>query len=137
MVLSDECLQCSWNFQVPQSGDGLPEGKSTLSGQKSYYLQRRGVNNDDLLTAFPTGFRMLAGDPFKRNFTGDFAAKAVSFACLGANQPETNYLPPYNCPGGMRAQIFFPQCWDGQNLDTPDHKSHVAYPNPNDPRGAG
>jgi hypothetical protein len=19
-------------------------------------------------------------------------------------------------------------CWDGKNLDTPDHKSHVAYP---------
>lgn len=19
------------------------------------------------------------------------------------------------------------RCWDGQNLDTPDHKSHVAY----------
>ena len=20
-----------------------------------------------------------------------------------------------------------PRCWDGKNLDTPDHKSHVAY----------
>ena len=22
----------------------------------------------------------------------------------------------------------FPQCWDGVNLDSPDHKSHMAYP---------
>lgn len=28
----------------------------------------------------------------------------------------------------MRAQVFFPSCWDGQNLDSEDHKSHMAYP---------
>jgi hypothetical protein len=25
-------------------------------------------------------------------------------------------------------EISFPQCWDGVNLDSPDHKSHMAYP---------
>ena len=24
--------------------------------------------------------------------------------------------------------VEFPQCWDGVNLDSPDHKSHMAYP---------
>jgi hypothetical protein len=33
-----------------------------------------------------------------------------------------------NCPNGLRAQVFFPGCWDGKNLDSPDHKSHMAYP---------
>lgn len=28
----------------------------------------------------------------------------------------------------MRAEVFFPSCWDGKNLDSPDHKSHMAYP---------
>ena len=28
----------------------------------------------------------------------------------------------------MRMAIPFPQCWDGKNLDSPDHKSHMAYP---------
>lgn len=28
----------------------------------------------------------------------------------------------------MRAQVFFPSCWDGQNLDSPDHQSHMSYP---------
>jgi hypothetical protein len=23
--------------------------------------------------------------------------------------------------------VEFPQCWDGVNLDSPDHKSHMAY----------
>jgi hypothetical protein len=71
---------------------------------------------------------MLAGDSDKRSDSGDFAAKAVSFACLGANKDETNGLPNYNCPGGLRAQIFFPSCWDGKNLDSDDHRSHMAYP---------
>lgn len=28
----------------------------------------------------------------------------------------------------MRAQIVFPSCWDGVNLDSEDHKSHMSYP---------
>jgi len=24
--------------------------------------------------------------------------------------------------------VTFPFCWDGQHLDVPDHRSHVAYP---------
>jgi hypothetical protein len=72
---------------------------------------------------------MLAGDPFKRSYDGTLAAQGISFNCLGANQPETNGIPNYKCPGGMRAQVFFPQCWDGKNLDSPDHKSHMSYPN--------
>ena len=28
----------------------------------------------------------------------------------------------------MRAQVFFPSCWDGVNLDSADHTSHMSYP---------
>ena len=34
----------------------------------------------------------------------------------------------HQCPDGMRAQVYFPSCWDGVNLDSPDHKSHMSYP---------
>lgn len=74
---------------------------------------------------------MLAGDPFVRNYTGTFAAQAVSYACLNYNgpaTPQTNALPDTNCPDGVRAQVFFPSCWDGKNLDSPNHQSHVSYP---------
>jgi Domain of unknown function (DUF1996) len=43
-------------------------------------------------------------------------------------QPQTPGFANTNCPNDFRAQIFFPSCWDGKNLDSPDHKSHVAYP---------
>jgi len=27
----------------------------------------------------------------------------------------------------IRQTLIFPTCWDGKNLDSPDHQSHVAY----------
>jgi hypothetical protein len=37
---------------------------------------------------------------------------------------------PANCQIGdaIRLAVIFPQCWDGVHLDSPDHKSHMAYP---------
>jgi hypothetical protein len=74
---------------------------------------------------------MVAGDPFKRNATSDFAGQAISYACLNCNAPptpETADFPTTNCPDGLRAQVFSPSCWDGVNLDSPHHISHMAYP---------
>lgn len=77
-------------ISVPMVGDSW----SDLKGGMVVYYQQRGPNIHNL-TAFPEGFRMLAGDAFKRNFTDDFAAQAVNFACLGSNKPETNNFPNY------------------------------------------
>lgn len=65
--------------------------------------------------------------------------KAMGFNCMnyepGKNEPSFAY--PYmrnktfldaNCINGVRAEIIFPSCWDGKNLDSKDHKSHVAFP---------
>lgn len=73
---------------------------------------------------------MLAGTPGKRQPTNDFAGLAVSYVCLNysTTSPYSNKLPDQPCPDGLRAQIFFPSCWDGVNLDSPDHASHMAYP---------
>ncbi|KAH7092289.1 hypothetical protein FB567DRAFT_614146 [Paraphoma chrysanthemicola] len=105
----------------------------TVSGGSGFsasmtYQDARASNATEKLHAFPEGFRMLAGDSNKRSGGSDLATQGISYACLGANQPETNNIPNYSCPGGLRAQVFFPACWDGKNLDSPDHKSHVAYP---------
>ena len=110
---------------VPQAGDG----DGVQGGMTVYYLQRGGPNNDNI-TAFPEGFRMLAGTPTLRTGSEDFTQQAVSYVCLNysSTSPYTNYLPDQPCPDGLRAQIFFPSCWDGVNLDSADHKSHMAYP---------
>jgi hypothetical protein len=91
------------------------------------------------VTAFKPGFRMLVGDANRRtaanlksqtcfrcytskNFGGDNAAPCAD------GKLDTEALPTGPCPGGIRSNILYPTCWDGKNLDSPDHKSHVAYP---------
>ncbi|KAI9784611.1 MAG: hypothetical protein M1839_001833 [Geoglossum umbratile] len=121
------------NYWVPSLYFRAANG-SFISVQQSgggtiYYEQRK--NGTEELTAFPPGFRMLAGSPNLRHFGGDTASQAISYACLDFTHgggPETHGFPDKNCPNGLRAQVFFPSCWDGVNLDSPDHKSHMSYP---------
>ncbi|KAF8709766.1 hypothetical protein AX14_013471, partial [Amanita brunnescens Koide BX004] len=81
-------------------------------------------------TAFPDDFRMLSGDFTLRTYDpSSFAQQAVTFLCLDFNGVSTrhNGLPLTPCPSGIRAQINFPSCWDGKNVDSPNHKSHVSF----------
>jgi hypothetical protein len=75
---------------------------------------------------------MIAGNPYRRNFNAsNVAHTAVSYACLSEKGgPETNRFPAAGekCINGLRMQIYFPQCWNGKDIDTPDHQSHVSYP---------
>ncbi|ETN40440.1 uncharacterized protein HMPREF1541_04717 [Cyphellophora europaea CBS 101466] len=118
------------NYWIPalyyQAEDGSFESVDQVGGATVYYLQRGG--RGESLKAFPAGFRMVAGNPFKRSGGNDFASQAISYNCLGTSNPETPYFPNYNCPSGLRAQVFFPSCWNGKDLDSPDHKSHMSYP---------
>ena len=52
----------------------------------------------------------------------------ISINFNGPPEAQTPGFANTNCPDGLRAQVFFPSCWDGVNLDSPDHKSHMAYP---------
>jgi hypothetical protein len=107
----------------------IPTGGLTV-----YYEGRQGNGNQSnpQIKAFPPGFRMTAGDPFRRSFNSSIVAQtAVQVACLAA-QPnkETNGFPDPSlyCLNGMRMQVYFPQCWNGKDIDSPNHQSHVAYP---------
>ncbi|KAF9558829.1 hypothetical protein CPC08DRAFT_538623 [Agrocybe pediades] len=83
--------------------------------------------------AFPPNFRMLSGNPASRTYDQkSFEQQAVTFLCLDfqnaiGGTTKHNSIPKQQCPDGIRAQINFQSCWDGKNLDSSDHKSHVAY----------
>jgi hypothetical protein len=74
---------------------------------------------------FPTGLRMIAGNA--RSTTGQ---ERVTYSCAEGNGPNISNSASFpNCAPGQLfvMSIGFPQCWDGINLDSPDHKSHMAY----------
>ena len=74
--------------------------------------------------ALPQGLRMVAGD--SKNATANNAYGY--FEC--SNGYGGRSAGVLNCPSGtsLTMHLDFPQCWDGVNLDSPDHKSHMSYP---------
>ncbi|POY75568.1 hypothetical protein BMF94_1190 [Rhodotorula taiwanensis] len=121
------------NYWTPALYFAHANGSFTLVEQVGlivYYLPRSNPKDPGSVKAFPDGFRMLAGNPYKRSFDGSDMAKAIGVNCLGGSREPTRQpdFPPNNCPNGMRLEVMFPSCWDGKNVDSKNHQSHVAYP---------
>ncbi|KAK4185502.1 hypothetical protein QBC35DRAFT_465555 [Podospora australis] len=104
-------------------------------GMKIYYFAH--INHQTKMRAFPPGFRMRTGDPRIRDNTTFAAAKnsyveSIYYTCLQDGYTrfinESSHFPTGPCPGGILSTIYFHPCWDGVNLDSPDHQSHVAWP---------
>ncbi|KXX80609.1 hypothetical protein MMYC01_202676 [Madurella mycetomatis] len=110
--------------RVSTVGNGL--GYSAANGgQTVYYLSSGKV------TAFKPGFRMLVGDPSYKTEAEARRNPALQFTCLASSFTRTGYrydFPTEPCAAGIMVTVRFPTCWDGRNVDSPDHKSHVAYP---------
>ncbi|KAH8649455.1 hypothetical protein BGZ60DRAFT_534688 [Tricladium varicosporioides] len=79
--------------------------------------------------AFPPGLRMLAGDPLRRTYDASIQSNQAILWETG-NTGEKPGFPTGPLADRIQANIRFPSCWDGVNIDSPDHKSHVAYPDP-------
>jgi hypothetical protein len=70
----------------------------------------------------PQGLRMIAGDAKRQVPTPPGAVN--QFYCAGG--PQDGNWPV--CAGGtLHFTLRFPDCWDGQHLDSPNHKDHVAF----------
>ncbi|KAI1849479.1 hypothetical protein JX266_004974 [Neoarthrinium moseri] len=118
--------------RVPQMAN---LGLKADGGITVYYIPP--YDGKSTVTAFKPGFRMLVGDPMLRTAEGQqrqlchrcFAnVQQVPFGGAPCTGSDTAALPSGMCHGGIRTTITFPTCWDGVNVDSPDHKSHVAYP---------
>jgi hypothetical protein len=79
----------------------------------------------------PNGLRYIFGwDPTGIN---QIKTGGAWFNCQGPSAKPGHYLTLStalaNCPAGNQvgAVIEAPECWDGKRLDSPDHRSHVAY----------
>jgi Domain of unknown function (DUF1996)/Carbohydrate binding module (family 6) len=78
---------------------------------------------------FPQGFRMIAGDAKLQAPTP--AGSVNQFYCAGPGG-EIGRSADGNWPrcaptANLMFQLVFPDCWDGQHLDSPTHKAHVSY----------
>ncbi|GAA3243821.1 DUF1996 domain-containing protein [Nonomuraea helvata] len=91
----------------------------------SVRLEYRG-NPTSQVTAAPRFLRMVSGDA--RAVTNGGADARPTWTCTGFTDRLTDKYPI--CPSGSDVVRVFdmPSCWDGQNLDSADHRTHLVFP---------
>lgn len=97
----------------------LPVGPQVI-----YY--KTGVLDYTSVRPFPSGLRFLVGD--MNASPAEFLAGSYEGWECGNSYHNADF--PASCPAGTQLNIRYqaPSCWDGIHLDSPDHKSHMAYP---------
>lgn len=88
------------------------------------YYRTGPLRDPSVIRPYPLGLRMIAGDA---HATTPQSTVVTHWSCAD-DGPKGTSEPPPSCPGvPLRLKIVFPNCWDGKNLDSADHKSHMAY----------
>ena len=85
-----------------------------------------GFVSKEPVTQPPIGLRMITGN--SKGTPADDATISAHFNCNTptGTTPWSKTIPNCNVGDRMTYHIDFPQCWDGVNLDSPDHESHMA-----------
>jgi hypothetical protein len=87
----------------------------------AYYRAGPGVDPQSV-QPYPPGLKMLGGD---QHATSAQPLSVVGWSC-GGGRPRS--VSPPKCPGDspLSLNVTFPDCWNGTDLDSPDHVSHTA-----------
>ena len=106
-----------WAPALLRDGEPLEPVTST-----AYYRPGLGVDPASV-QAYPPGLVMVAGN------AGATEAQPVSIVAWSCGVGIEREPTPPTCGDSnrLRLVVTFPDCWDGQRLDSPDHHAHVAY----------
>ncbi|GAA4250496.1 DUF1996 domain-containing protein [Dactylosporangium darangshiense] len=118
-------------YWVPTLFDAATGKPVETTGFRVYY--RSLMSNSSGQMPMPTGLRMIAGDakktqPTPRGAKGQFYCAFYGPGDLDGIARSSNGNWPI-CGGDatLHFMLQFPDCWDGKNLDSPNHKDHVAF----------
>lgn len=109
-----------WTPTIYAGGKAL-----TPTSTRAYY--RAGTNVGSTIKPMPFGLQMLAGNP---GATTPQDSRIAGFHCRNSSGATVSkQATPPACPQGsfLEASVVFPNCWDGVNLDSPNHRSHMSY----------
>ena len=94
----------------------------------------------ELIVPPPKGLRIIAGNMKSTVSQRENAyINQVNYLCTmpytkvnghivaWGKQVAGDSIPACSQGGTITTNVNFPQCWDGKNLDSPDHHSHMAY----------
>ena len=92
------------------------------AGSVAYYRPGEGVD-PATVQPYPEGLKMIAGDS---SALQPQSTAVVAWTC--GTGIARDAAPPV-CPAGrpLRMLVTFPDCWNGTDVDSVDHRSHMAY----------
>lgn len=99
-------------------------GKRVLPDRAdAYYRVGPGIAAADVMP-FPNGLQALAGNQVSKV---PQSLDIVAWTC--GLSPELHDAPPSGCgpDSPVNLRLTFPDCWNGQQLASADHVSHLAY----------
>ncbi|HEX7303237.1 DUF1996 domain-containing protein [Lentzea sp.] len=106
----------------------LADGQPVEPTGTTFYYLGEGVRDDVTarIQPLPHGLRIVAGNA---KATAPDGSTQSRWSCLHAGHVGAS-KDFVNCPAGtmLESYLDFPQCWNGKDLDSADHKSHMAYP---------
>jgi hypothetical protein len=107
-------------------------GNDTEAHEVFYYSA--GVDDLASIQSIPPGLRMIAGDMRVMPGGTPQSSTVARWHCQSWNSSDAGNprwsatIPECVAPDRVRFDLFFPSCWNGRELDSADHKSHLAYP---------
>jgi len=108
-------LSAYWVPTAYQNGRLLTSSRFSV-----YYRRHRGGRTMPM----PIGLRMIAGDAHTNN--SNSTSENVYWEGNGDTKGSRRMIRA-DSKGMVQMRVHFPDCWDGEHLDSPDHASHVAY----------
>ncbi|MFD9373405.1 DUF1996 domain-containing protein [Streptomyces sp. NPDC060020] len=110
-------------------GGGQDANVGTILKPKQVSITFKG-SPVDKVTAMPRFLRIITGDA--KAFTNGNANANASWSCTGFENRQLKDKYPV-CPKGSDVvrTFTFQSCWDGRNVDSANHRTHVAFPDKN------
>ncbi|WDV51200.1 DUF1996 domain-containing protein [Streptomyces coeruleorubidus] len=106
-------------------GGGQDGNVGTIQQVSQAELKFVGNKTSDVV-AMPTALRIITGDA--KAFTNGLKNANTSWSCTGFEDRQVTDKYPI-CPEGSSVvrTSNFQSCWDGQNIDSANHRDHVAF----------
>lgn len=107
----------------------LRDGNQVVSTSLQTIYYKSGILDYQKVQPFPQGLKFVVGSPMATQDQFRTAPGAVEgFEC--GNSSFNWDFPTINCPAGSQLNVRYqaPSCWNGHDLNSADHKTHMAYP---------
>ncbi|WP_144394529.1 DUF1996 domain-containing protein [Pleionea sediminis] len=109
-----------YELVLPFQGDEAPN---------VYY--KSAVDDSSSIATMPSGLRMISGNA-QSSPDNIQDLNTIRWRCESWTITSVDDFVPHipRCEVGdwVRGMVFFPPCWDGENLVSTNHKDHMAYP---------